>query len=419
MLEHIYVVVGSGTSDIGKGWLTASIANVLPKALPVKIDPFLNIEFPEDIGIPLGGKFVSEDLATYMKLGLPVFPESNILNGSLLLELLHQPATKLERGSFKKLTFSDLSAVLAQKLLTATQRVPDCRNLVIEVGGIVTDREHIWIPNALKLLGNKTGITPGIIILSYIEHAEVGFPIKTQHVRHAIRETQSRYGLPIYACFVRRRYVPSSVTTEQIRQELANIAFETQLSPNLIVFEDNFASVFELRDFVKTTTIFDSPPQTVIVSACLMGIPCRWNGSPDAREPELMRVLGGHEVITICPELLAGFNTPREPCEIVGGDGRLVLDGKARVLSKPGEDLTKQFVAGARKAAEIVRRYRPARIILCDRSPSCGGLQIYDGSFSGKVKAGCGILPAILAEEQIPYISNTEMPGGIARPLKS
>lgn len=409
MLEHIYVVVGSGTSDIGKGWLTASIASVLPGALPVKIDPFLNTQFPRDIGYQLGDKHVSDDLRTYEQLGLPVFPESNIVNGALLLELLGSPERKLTRDTIKKLTFSDLSEVLAERLLSATRKVPNCRNLVIEVGGIVTDRESIWIPNALKLLGISVGVTPRVVILSYVEFSETGFPIKTQNVRNAIRETQSRYGLPIHACFVRRRHVPPRVTTKMIREELANIAFETQLAADTIVFEDNFGSLFDLRDFILATGIFATPLQTVIVSGCLVGIPCRWNAAASMLIPKLVDELGSSEVITICPELLAGLPVPRDPCEITGGDGKDVLNGKALVVSNKGCDLTKEFVDGARRALEVILRYWPARIVLCDKSPSCGGSQIHDGSFSGTLKTGCGILPALLAERQIPYIASSKL----------
>lgn len=412
MLEHIYVVVGSGNSDIGKGWLTAAISSVLPRALPVKIDPFLNTSFPADIGISLNGKFVSEDLETYRRLGLPIFPESNIINGALLLELLQQPVKTFVRRDgqvIKKLTFADLSELLANHLLGLTNLIDGCSNLVIEVGGIITDQENIWIPNALKLLGVKSGVLPELIILSYIEHSEVGFPIKTQNVRFAIRQAQSHYGLPIKACFVRRRHVPYDITAEQIQGELRNIAYETQLDSNKVVFEDNFADVFDLRNFIDSLGIFKYQPQALMISACLLGIPCRHDGTSIAIHPKIMSKLHSCEVIAICPELLAGFDTPRTPCEIIGGDGDDVLTGKAKVLTQDGQDVTEKLKLGAQKAAEIAIRIRPSQVILCDKSPSCGVLHIYDGTFSHQVKEGIGLFPAFLKRYQLQYISNAQL----------
>jgi uncharacterized protein YbbK (DUF523 family) len=412
MLEHIYVVVGSGNSDIGKGWLTAAISSVLPRALPVKIDPFLNTAFPADIGIPLNGKIVSDDLATYQRLGLPIFPECNIVNGALLLEMLQQPVKTFVRRNkpvIKKLTFADISELLANKLLGLTNLIEDCRNLLIEVGGIVTDQENIWIPNALKLLGAKSGVLPEIVVLSYIEHSEVGFPVKTQNVRFAIRQAQGHYRLPIKACFVRRRHVPSDVTAEQIREELQNIAYETQLDPYRIIFEDNFADVFELRDFVDSCGIFKCQPQSLMVSSCLLDIPCRHDGTSNALDQKVLNNLRSCEVVAICPELLAGFDIPRIPCEIVGGDGEDVLTGKARILTQDGQDLTERFKLGAQKAVEMALRIRPSRLILCDKSPSCGVLHIYDGTFSHQVIEGVGIFTALLKRYQFQYISNTQL----------
>jgi uncharacterized protein YbbK (DUF523 family) len=395
-LEHIYVVVGSGNSDIGKGWLTAAIASVLPNALPVKIDPLFNVEFPADIGIYVGEKLVSEDLGTYQKLGLPVFPESNLLNGRLMFELLQRPAKVLSRGSVKKITFADISVLLAEKLASLPQLIDDCKNMVIEIGGIITDRENVWIPDALRLLGIKTGIVPELVILSYLDYSEVGFPIKTQNVRYAIRKGRSHYGLPIKACFVRRRYLPDHISEAQIRPELQNIAFETQMPQDAIVFEENFADVFELKSFVESTGVFANKLHPTLVSACLLGIPCRYDGGTTQLNWQVLKELGSGEFITICPELLAGFSVPRTPCEIVGGDGIDVLNGTARVLTADKVDVTEKFILGAQKAVEVVLRLRPKRFILCDKSPSCGVSNIYDGTFSHVIRNGCGVFPALL-----------------------
>jgi len=364
--------------------------------LPVKIDPLLNVEFPTDIGIHLGEKMVSEDLDTYRKLGLPVFPESNILNGGLLLELLQKPPKMLSRGNIKKITFSDVSILLAEKLVRLPNLLDECENLVIEIGGIITDQENVWIPDALRLLGKKTGVMPEIVILSYLEYSEAGFPIKTQNVRYAIRQSRRHYGLPIKACFVRRRHLPTHITEAQIQLELCNIAFETQLPKELIIFEDNFSDVAELGRFVDSTGIFKAQVNPILVSACLLGIPCRHDGTTKELNWQVLNGLRIGELIAVCPELLAGFDIPRMPCEIVGGDGYNVLDGSATILTADRQNVTDKFILGAHRALEAVFRHHPKRIILCNKSPSCGVSLIYDGTFSHVVKGGCGVFPALL-----------------------
>jgi uncharacterized protein YbbK (DUF523 family) len=339
---------------------------------------------------------VSEDLDTYRKLGLPVFPESNILNGSLLLELLKKPPKMLSRGNIKKITFSDVSILLAEKLAQLPNLLDECENLVIEIGGIITDQENVWIPDALRLLGKKTGVMPEIVILSYLEYSEAGFPIKTQNVRYAIRQSRRHYGLPIKACFVRRRHLPTHITEAQIQLELRNIAFETQLPKELIIFEDNFSDVAELGRFVDSTGIFKAQVNPILVSACLLGIPCRHDGTTKELNWQVLNELRIGELIAVCPELLAGFDIPRMPCEIVGGDGYNVLDGSAKILTADRQNVTDQFILGAQRALEVVFHHHPKRIILCNKSPSCGVSLIYDGTFSHVVKGGCGVFPALL-----------------------
>ena len=135
-----------------------------------------------------------------------------------------------------------------------------------------------------------------------------------------------------------------------------------------------------------------------MVSACLLGIPCRYDGGTTQLNWQVLKELGSGEFITICPELLAGFSIPRIPCEIVGGDGNDVLNGTARVLTSEKIDVTEKFVLGAQKAMEVVLRLQPKRFILCNKSPSCGVTNIYDGTFSHVIRDGCGVFPALLKQ---------------------
>ncbi len=118
----------------------------------------------------------------------------------------------------------------------------------------------------------------------------------------------------------------------------------------------------------------------IIVSACLTGDNCKYNGGNNLNQ-KLMTFLQGHETIKVCPEVLGGLPTPRPSAEIVDG----------QVMNTEGKNITKEFSLGAKKAFEIVQKEKPDLIILQSRSPSCGVKEIYDGTFSGKKIPGHGL----------------------------
>lgn len=118
----------------------------------------------------------------------------------------------------------------------------------------------------------------------------------------------------------------------------------------------------------------------IIVSSCLLGENCKYNGGNNRNE-KLLRLLSGHTVIPVCPEVLGGLPTPRIPVEIVNG----------RVTNREGISVDAAFRAGAEKALEIAQKEQPDLIILQSRSPSCGVKQIYDGTFSGTLIPGQGV----------------------------
>ncbi|MBC8530646.1 DUF523 domain-containing protein [Gehongia tenuis] len=133
----------------------------------------------------------------------------------------------------------------------------------------------------------------------------------------------------------------------------------------------------------------------VMVSACLAGVKCRYDGGAAADPLWVERVRRG-EAVPLCPELLGGLALPRPPSEIVGGGGRDVAAGRAPVLTREGLDVTKAFLTGARRVVEIALQNGITRAYLKDKSPSCGVCQIFDGSFSGRLIPGCGVTAALL-----------------------
>ena len=140
--------------------------------------------------------------------------------------------------------------------------------------------------------------------------------------------------------------------------------------------------------------------EVVAVSACLLGQKCRYNGGskPNVDMIELKKTCS---VIAICPECMGGMKIPRPPSEIVGGDGDAVLDGRARVLDKTGEDVTEQLVKGAVRSLEKLKREGFKRAYLKESSPSCGVELIHDGSFTDKKMKGNGVFSALLKRNGI------------------
>ena len=128
----------------------------------------------------------------------------------------------------------------------------------------------------------------------------------------------------------------------------------------------------------------------IAVSACLLGENCKYNGGNNYSE-KVAKYVEGHEVVPICPEVLGGLSTPREPAEIVGGE----------VKHKAGDSVDKEFRAGAKVALDLVKKNQVELVILQSRSPSCGVKTIYDGTFSGNIIPGQGVFAKMLKEANI------------------
>ncbi|MGC5343247.1 DUF523 domain-containing protein [Streptomyces sp. DT24] len=140
--------------------------------------------------------------------------------------------------------------------------------------------------------------------------------------------------------------------------------------------------------------------ESVLVSACLHGVPCRFDGRGKASD-EVAAAVGERRAVVFCPEVAAGLPTPRRPAEIVGGDGHDVLDGRARVVDDIGADVTAAFVDGARRALDVATRAGCAEALLMPRSPSCGRGTVHDGTFAGALREGDGVTAALLERHGI------------------
>ena len=136
----------------------------------------------------------------------------------------------------------------------------------------------------------------------------------------------------------------------------------------------------------------------VLVSACLLGTNCKYNGGNNYSE-KLAAFLEDKEVIAVCPEVMGGLSIPRPAGEIV----------KGIVRSKEGISLDEAYHRGAEKALAIARKEAPDLLILQSRSPSCGVKEIYDGSFSGKKIPGQGVFASLALKEGFRVIDIADL----------
>ena len=136
----------------------------------------------------------------------------------------------------------------------------------------------------------------------------------------------------------------------------------------------------------------------IMVSACLAGENCKYNGGNNLNE-NVRKLMDGNEVITVCPEVLGGLPTPRVPSEIRNGT----------VISKDGRVVDAAFWAGAEKCLKIALELQPDLIVLQSRSPSCGVKQRYDGSFTGTLINGSGVAAELLIKHGFHVIDAEDL----------
>lgn len=136
----------------------------------------------------------------------------------------------------------------------------------------------------------------------------------------------------------------------------------------------------------------------IAVSACLLGDNCKYNGGNNYSE-KVAQFLKGHYVIPVCPEVMGGLPTPRDPSEIVNGT----------VMHKDGSSVDEEFRKGADLALKKVLEAGAELVILQSRSPSCGVQTVYDGTFTGKIISGQGVFAKLLIENNIKVLDVSEI----------
>lgn len=166
--------------------------------------------------------------------------------------------------------------------------------------------------------------------------------------------------------------------------------------------------------------------EKILVSACLMGEPVRYDGKSLLQEDALFQQWQAQQrLVMVCPEVAGGLNTPRDPAEIICHDttaqgfpptniaslsGQGVLQGKARVQTNTGEDVSQAFISGAQLALNICQQQNIHFALLSARSPSCGNEKIYSGQFNGQLIDGQGVTAALLSQHGIQVFNQFQLP---------
>ena len=132
--------------------------------------------------------------------------------------------------------------------------------------------------------------------------------------------------------------------------------------------------------------------ESLLISACLLGENCKYNGGSNALPAELLeRLRQRYVLVPVCPERLGGLPTPRVPSERRG----------ERVVSRDGKDVTEAFRRGAELALATAKDRGCRKALLKERSPSCGCAGIYDGSFQNRLIPGLGVTAQLLQDAGI------------------
>ncbi|MBO5004113.1 MAG: DUF523 domain-containing protein [Clostridia bacterium] len=136
----------------------------------------------------------------------------------------------------------------------------------------------------------------------------------------------------------------------------------------------------------------------ILISACLMGINCRYNGESEiVKELEVLK--NKYNLIPVCPEIYGGLKTPRNPAERVND----------KVLTNNGEDVTSNYTKGAEEILKLAKFYDCKYAILKERSPSCGFGRIYDGTFSKTIIDGNGVTADLLEKNGVKIIGESKI----------
>ena len=138
--------------------------------------------------------------------------------------------------------------------------------------------------------------------------------------------------------------------------------------------------------------------ENLLISACLLGVQCRYDGGSKPVMPTVA-LMEQYHLIPICPEQLGGLPTPRCPAERLGG----------KIVTEDGRDVTEQFLRGTAEALRLCDLYHCKAALLKERSPSCGSGQIYDGTFTHTLTEGDGLTAQMLKKKGVEVYGESQL----------
>lgn len=143
--------------------------------------------------------------------------------------------------------------------------------------------------------------------------------------------------------------------------------------------------------------------ERILVSACLLGVNCKYNGSNNENKA-VLEYLRDKDIIPICPEIMGGLTTPRNPSERLND----------KVISNDNLDVTENFKRGALETLKLAEKLGCKKAILKSKSPSCGSNYIYDGTFKGNLIKGDGITAELLKKQNISILTEKDIENNIS-----
>lgn len=167
------------------------------------------------------------------------------------------------------------------------------------------------------------------------------------------------------------------------------------------------------KDYIRDLrTPTDEKPLRILMSACLAGVQCGFDGTANGRYPSALKLLqyANVAITRFCPEEFA-FGSPREMCDIHGGNGDDVLDGKAKVLTETGKDWTADMIRASEAMLAVAKENSIELAVMMDISAACGSQVIYEGNRFGENKVyqiGAGVCAAQLRRHGFNVISQRD-----------
>ena len=137
--------------------------------------------------------------------------------------------------------------------------------------------------------------------------------------------------------------------------------------------------------------------EKVLVSACLVGENCKYNGGNN-KNAKIIEFLKDKEVILVCPEVMGGLSTPRFKSEILGD----------KVINEYGDDVSEYFANGAKIALSKAIENNVTLAILKEKSPSCGVKKVYNGQFNGTLVKGSGVFSSLIGQLGIKILTEED-----------